>query len=245
MRVRHAVLRLAFLDGVAVDPRKKAQSTSGHVSSHGTSPLVSRSREIASDSEHGRVPYTTFLRCPTVVSHCSASDSRAAGDKVFQKGLSFMPDYHHTVISNATPFGEFTEWCFDVQTSPMKIAELAAVRKVNLQRYVDKKLDGNVSALNRLYRDGKGAPSYFNDMLAGRKSFGEKVARALEKALSLAPGQLDIKDSPLLPSAGKDGADDQLHDIIGTLTPAEKLQLIGYAAAIRDQRPKASRKSSG
>ena len=156
-----------------------------------------------------------------------------------------MPDYHHTVISNATPFGEFTEWCFDVQTSPMKIAELAAVRKVNLQRYVDKKLDGNVSALNRLYRDGKGAPSYFNDMLAGRKSFGEKVARALEKALSLAPGQLDIKDSPLLPSTGKDGADDQLHDIIGTLTPAEKLQLIGYAAAIRDQRPKASRKSSG
>lgn len=243
-KIPHPHVRLAFEDGIAVDPRRKAQSTSGHVSSQRTSPIVSRSKEIASDSEHGRVPYTTFLRCPTVVSHRSASDSRCAGDSVFQKGLSFMPDYHHTVISNATPFGEFTEWCFDVQTSVMKIAELAGVRRTNLRRYVDDKLDGNVSELNRRYRSGKGAPSYFNDLLAGRKSFGEKVARAIEKALNLAPGQLDLKDSPLVQATGKDVADDQLHDIIATLTATEKRQLIGYAASLRDQRQKSARKTS-
>lgn len=244
MRSRHARLRLAFVDGVAVDPRRNAQSALGHVSSQGTSPPDSRSREIASDSEHGRVPYTTFLRCPTVVSHRSASDSRSAGDSVFQKGLSFMPDYHHTVISNATPFGEFTEWCFGVQTSPMKNVEQAAIRRANLRRYVDEKLDGNVSELNRRYREGKGVPSYFNDLLAGRKSFGEKVARAIEKALDLAAGQLDVKDSPLNRVTRKDLTDDQLHDIIATLTATEKRQLIGYAAAIRDQRPKPARKTS-
>jgi hypothetical protein len=156
-----------------------------------------------------------------------------------------MPDYHHTVISNATPFGEFTNWCGDVQTSPMKIAELAAIRRTNLRRYVDEKLAGNVSELNRRYRDGKGAPSYFNDLLAGRKSFGEKVARAIEKSLNLAPGQLDLRDSPLTQVAGKeDLADDHLIGIIATLTPAEKRQLMGYAAAIRDQRPKPARKAS-
>jgi hypothetical protein len=156
-----------------------------------------------------------------------------------------MPDYHHTVISNATPFGEFTNWCRSVQNSPMRIVELAAIRRANLQRYVDERLAGNVSALNRLYRGGKGAPSYFNDLLAGRKSFGEKVARALERVLSLAPGQLDLKDSPLAPAAGKDVADDQLQIIIATLTATEKLQLVGYATAIRDQRSKASKRTFG
>lgn len=241
----HARLRLAFVDGVAVEPRRKAQSTSGRVSSHRTTPLLSRSMEIESDSAHDRVPCATFFRCPTVVSHRSANDSRSTGDRLFQKGLKSMTDYHHTVITNATPFGEFTNWCSGLQTSPMKIVELAGIRRTNLRRYVDEKLDGNVSELNRRYRGGKGAPSYFNDLLAGRKSFGEKVARAIEKALNLATGQLDLKDSPLTHATGNDVADDQLQIIIATLTAIEKRQLIGYAAAIRDQRPKSARKTSG
>ncbi len=39
-----------------------------------------------------------------------------------------------------------------------------------------------------------GRNSYWNDMLAGKKSFGEKIARKIEDKLSLQRGSLDLVD---------------------------------------------------
>jgi hypothetical protein len=228
--------------GRGLDALRYAQSTSGRSCSQNTEPPVSRSKAIASFSEQLRKPYATLRKCPNVVSHFTASDSLSSSESPCQNDLRSMPQYHHTVISKATPFREFTKWCRGTQTGDMKIAELAGTRRQNLARYVDQHLDGNVSELTRIYgrsvhRDVK--PSYFNDMLAKRKSFGEKVARQIEKALRLLPGQLDIPDSPLIKMGTKsDVGDEELLMVIASLNPTEKMKVLGYATAVREKRGK-------
>lgn len=66
--------------------------------------------------------------------------------------------------------------------------ELAELRKANLRAIVER--DGLTSAARRFQKPDR----QLNDMLAGRKSFGEKVARAMERSYdpSLPPGWLDL-----------------------------------------------------
>lgn len=63
-----------------------------------------------------------------------------------------------------------------------------SIRRKALQRVIKEDHAGNVSAFARL---AKTAQSQIADMLAGRKSFGEKVARKIEAKASLIPGILD------------------------------------------------------
>ena len=74
------------------------------------------------------------------------------------------------------------------QYSRVKNADLQALRRKALQRVIRDDYDGNVSAFAR--RANK-QQSQISDMLSGRKSFGEKVARAIESSAALIPGILD------------------------------------------------------
>ena len=70
--------------------------------------------------------------------------------------------------------------------------EIADIRRKVLAAIVER--DGLASVAKRVEKPD----SQINDMLAGRKSFGEKVARAIEKkyAPDLPPGWLDKDDAP-------------------------------------------------
>ncbi|WP_405126745.1 helix-turn-helix transcriptional regulator [Ralstonia pseudosolanacearum] len=76
-----------------------------------------------------------------------------------------------------------------------RMSDVATTRRRNLERLVNEHGLAQVSK-----RTGKPA-SQINDMLAGRKSFGEKVARALEKAwdISIPPLWLDAEDGGTVP----------------------------------------------
>ena len=62
--------------------------------------------------------------------------------------------------------------------------EAQQCRRAVLRHYIESRFDGNVRQFSLVA--GK-ADRQLNDMLAGRKPFGEKVARDIEKNVGLAP----------------------------------------------------------
>lgn len=188
-------------DDLFDDPRRYAQSTSARSDSHVTSPLDSRSMFTASDSPQGRRPYATLRRWPTVVLHRSAKLDRSAGSIPVKNSLNSMPDYHHTVIERATPFGDFTGWCRSSDNKRMTRKQKADIRRANLRRFIDLHMERNLSELARCYAKYKGGraarPTFFSDVMRGEKGFGETLAEDLENAVRLKTGQLSLADSPL------------------------------------------------
>jgi hypothetical protein len=221
------------------EPRTCAQSTSGHSSSHVTSPLDSRSMLIAKDSLQGRKPYATFLRCPAVVPQRSAKSSRSIGDKGERNFLRSMPDYHHSVTEKATPIMEFTKWCQRTDNMDMD----PETRRQNLRRVIDERFGGNLSAFARAFDPPK-SPSYVSDLLrqGAGKSFGEKAARGAERAAGLIPGQLDIPNSPLrLDDTVRNRAEEELRMEIRDMDLDEKSELLEAARKIKSRRMKRRR----
>ena len=85
--------------------------------------------------------------------------------------------------------------------------DAADIRRANLRLLVER--DGLSSVARRAGKPDR----QINDMLAGRKSFGEKVARAIEKSLdpSRAPGWLDVSGGvDLLPSVNTQPAQSEV-----------------------------------
>lgn len=74
------------------------------------------------------------------------------------------------------------------QHARVKNGDIQAVRRKALQRVITDDYDGNVSAFGR---SANKSQSQLADMLAGRKAFGERVARAIEAETGLIPGILD------------------------------------------------------
>jgi hypothetical protein len=68
----------------------------------------------------------------------------------------------------------------------------AEIRRKRLQAYLDQKLGGVEAELARRI---KRSPSQTSDMLAGRKAFGAKMARYVEKQLGMERYHLDHDDS--------------------------------------------------
>lgn len=65
--------------------------------------------------------------------------------------------------------------------------DIPATRRENLQKIRDKRFSSNAELARAIER----ASSQVNDMLTGTKSFGPKVARAIEEKLKLPRGYLD------------------------------------------------------
>lgn len=70
----------------------------------------------------------------------------------------------------------------------MQNQALQDIRRKALNRIISSEYEKNVSAFART---AKKSQAQIADMLAGRKSFGEKVARNIERNASLIPGILD------------------------------------------------------
>lgn len=146
-------------------------------------------------------------------------------------------DYHCTVIGKATPFREFSERRMHVDNSSMDIEELAAIRRDNLRRFVDTKLEGNLSALARAYRPDNPRPSFFSDLFRKKKHFGEKLALELETRLGLKKDQLSIPGSPLeMREIRADRTADELKARVDDLTPSEREQVLNAIAEILSKR---------
>lgn len=154
---------------------------------------------IAKDSAQVREPYTTFRKCPEEIPQRSANAARSFTAIESQKSFRSMSDYHHTVMLNATPTGEFTKWCYPNDNLGMGNT-MADTRRQNLARLIVRDFRGNKSEIARAYDSSNPKPQYFSDLLRpdGGKSFGEKAARKIEEKAGLRTGQLDIPDSPLL-----------------------------------------------
>lgn len=93
------------------------------------------------------------------------------------------------VIRNATPSRGFTNWWkSNLMFSMAKMRE-QDIRRKNLKRYMETRCEGSPTKLaNAAHKP----VNQIQDMLAGRKSFGEKVAREIEDALGLEPKALDV-----------------------------------------------------
>src|ERR1700722_17627728 len=133
-----------------------------------------------------------FLRCPAVVLQSDANLSRCSTVSLSTYALSAassvdaMPDYHHTVIAQSTPFREFTKWC---QCDELGSMDDKSIRIANLKALLKEAFDDNQSRMAAAARKNSGGkerkPSFFNDLLSGRKSFGGALARTLEREFGL------------------------------------------------------------
>lgn len=85
----------------------------------------------------------------------------------------------------STPFRDFTKWCGAGRTDAVEIQDH---RRQRLRQWIKDQHDGNVSAFAATVK--KSQPQ-IADMLDGRKSFGEKVARSIEELAMMPPAWLD------------------------------------------------------
>jgi hypothetical protein len=106
-------------------------------------------------------------------------------------------DYHHTVLKDATPFRDFTERCWVADTA--EVPELPTqtdqeARREVLAAYVRVHF-GSVNAFANAL--GRKQPQ-LNETLKGERSFGEKLARALEAEIVALRGTAEWRHLPPL-----------------------------------------------
>jgi hypothetical protein len=81
---------------------------------------------------------------------------------------------------NATPFGDFTNWCNEDSIGYMgKKDPMASVRRKNLLSWIELKFDGNKSAAAK--KADKPATQFIDMLNNPKRSFGAKIARELEQ----------------------------------------------------------------
>lgn len=223
--------------------RTYAQSTSEQSDSQRTFPCDSRSSETASDSEHDRVPYTTLRRWPKDVLQRAARAFRSETVIDFQKLMRSMAHYHHAVIEKQSPSGDFTRRCRSVDNSGME-NPMAPIRRRNLQRLIDRDFGGIQSAIARAYSPENPTPSYFSDLLRGKKSFAEVAAFNIEERIGLKVGQLSIPDSPLLyDDSRKNSLKDEIQVALEDLSKEEQREALAAIRKIQSKR--AGRRKTG
>lgn len=218
--------------------RRYAQSTSEHSDSPRTFPSDSRSSAMASDSEQGRVPYTTLRKWPKETRQRFARECLSGTVIDFQKVLRSMAHSHHSVIENQSPSREFTNW-WQAPDNPDMENSMAETRRRNLARLIERDFGGNKSEIARAYDPDNPKPQYFSDLLRplGGKSFGEKAARKIEEKTSLKPGQLDIPNSPLIHDESKRSrVKEELRLALDDLDKDEQRELLDTVRKIQARR---------
>lgn len=128
--------------------------------------------------------------------------------------------YHQTVlVRNTFPgFHQMVKPCFnDTMTTE------AEARRANLRRLVQDRAGGNVTRFGALV--GK-QQSYISDLLAGRKAFGEKVARQIEAKLALKRGWLDAPANQPAPPDPPPAIAEHPARFTGALTPKQSVMIL-------------------
>ena len=87
--------------------------------------------------------------------------------------------------------------------------DIQDIRRKNLNDVIDMLFEGNASALARKIER---LPSQILDMQAGRKGFGERIARHIEESLGLNQYHLDTINTFLIEDSGKMIADINLQE---------------------------------
>jgi len=108
-------------------------------------------------------------------------------------------------------------------------------RRERLRELINQRFDG---IARRFALAAKKPDGQINDMLAGRKSFGEKVARQIETTLGLPPLYFDQAEP--VSCVREPEADYRIHSepiaevisIMQCLTNAEQLQVLGAVKAV-------------
>jgi len=124
-------------------------------------------------------------RWPTVVAHLAAKSNRCAGVRSDRYFFRSIPPLHQTMNKMSTSFNE----CSPVQSDGMSLKQIRIER---LKQFaVSRGVAGSPTALGLLI--GK-KPNQTSDLLSGKASFGEKVARSMEEKAGLPTGWLDDFD---------------------------------------------------
>lgn len=189
MRIRHARLRLASVDGVAArEPRKYAQSTSGRMDSQVTSPPDSRSIDMTSDSpSRGRVE-SALRKYPIVVPQRLANFACSSVDR--------DPRYvRSSSISQALPMGNILSiplGHLPVGNSLYPVdMDVQVIRRKRLQQLVQEY--GTQTALaDKLEIE----QNYISRALSGKKRIMEDFATKVELATGKPAGWMSRIEKP-------------------------------------------------
>jgi hypothetical protein len=210
-----ARLRLTlFVDGELWVPRRYAQSTSGRQTSHRTTPLLSRSKLITSDSPK-RPPVDSFFRMyPIVVPQRVANESCSAGDSELRKvrrakcgSVSVMGKNHlpaGNVVSSQT--GNLPapprEYACRMPSKQHEKDRVSAIRRRKLRELVDE--CGSQAALAQKLSSSHlrvlGDTSYLSRALSGKsranggKNITGDTAAEIERIMGKSPGWMSRDD---------------------------------------------------
>lgn len=90
-------------------------------------------------------------------------------------------DYHHSVLVRLVPSGDFTKWCTTRHSSRMN-GDIDQRRRELLEAYAKEQC----GSLNAFAAKIKKSQTQLNGTIRGKKSFGEKLARDLERRVRVA-----------------------------------------------------------
>lgn len=208
-RQPRATLRVVDRSGAIRVPRRWRQSTSGRISSQRTAPLLSFSKEIASDSPN-RLPFGLGLSLSDMTLRMYDSDvpqrnAKASCSSVEPRDLRYdfrasitptlpagngksIPGVHLPLGNDAYPVSSMEDKVFEIRRQRL----LALIREVGGQA----KLASKVSVIRKKTMD----PSYISRLVAkpgkdGRKAITGDMAADLEKAGGKEPGWLSHDDA--------------------------------------------------
>lgn len=189
--------RLATRDGVEVEPRRYAQSTSGRICSQRTTPPLSRSMLITTDSRIRSSVDNALRRYPSDVPHLSAKDSWSGFDNEFRydrrssirKELPFSNSM--SIPSGHLPCGN-RQYTHEV--------DLQAVRRQRLMELIEE-VGGQkkLAALLDSVREKPLSATYISNMKRtgkGKKTITGDMARDLEIACNKPSGWMSSLELP-------------------------------------------------
>lgn len=214
----HARLRLAFVDGVAVVPRRYAQSTSGRSGSQRTTPPLSRSKSITSASRIRSRLEMALRRYPSDVLQRKAYDSCSVTGNEFRYVRSGSTSIAGSIGRESLPSGKplsiplgrlpngTTD--YDGHMDARKTAnELKSrIRELRYKKLQDLLRDRyNDSPVDFCRETGYDKPDVISQLTGRHRSFGEDLARELELWAGLERYELEREDDSRSWKAAKSG----------------------------------------
>lgn len=192
---RQAKLRVVDLSGDVREPRRYAQSTSGRMDSHETTPPDSRSILIASDSRNGCATDIALRKYPTVVPQRSANESCDSRSSEFKyrrsasMSLILLNGKSSSILDGNLPFGNRG---YDAEMAKrLTRQELKEIRFRNFDALLDR-YDGSPKKFCE--KTGYTSETTISQLKTRKKAFGTDLGRQIAEAAGLDPLALENPD---------------------------------------------------